>query len=58
MRICVETAVRHHVADARPYAGASMPSFGTTSAIQWLAAADANGVKKVRPLGLVGVGTG
>jgi hypothetical protein len=57
MRICVETAVRHHVADARPYAGAFMP-FGTTSAIQWLAAADANGVKKVRPLGLVGDGTG
>jgi hypothetical protein len=54
--ICVETDFRHHVDDARPYTGSITP-FGTPSAVQWLAADVANGMK-VRPLGLAGAETG
>jgi hypothetical protein len=58
MRICVETAIRRHVNEARPYAGSAMP-FGTSfDAKQWsLVTAGANGAK-VRPLGLDGGATG
>ncbi len=54
----VESGIRHHVSDARPYAGSAMP-FGMTSNCQWSLAADAtaNGVK-LRPLGLSGGATG
>ena len=53
MRMCVETAIRHHVDGARLYVGLALP-FGTTSAptaMQWNAKNAISGVK-VRPLGL------
>jgi hypothetical protein len=54
MRICVETDIRRHVADARPYAGCVTP-FGTSSAMQWsLKDAGTTNGAKVRPLGLGG----
>jgi hypothetical protein len=54
MRICVETEIRRHVTDARPYAGSVKP-FGTSSAMQWsLTHAGTTNGAKVRPLGLEG----